>query len=357
MSIEKILNQNIDRRELLKGTGTAAIGIAGLLSGCATIGFKEQGPVAFPPLKGNKVQPPKEGCWHGKLFFDYSNYVLEFNQPRFKEEKIPAMGLLHERLAWYSFPRQVNALVNDGIIPIVTWNPRNIFPDHSLKDVAKGAADNEIREYATSASKIEKPFLLRTLIEMTLPESGHWAWSGQPGHFGDAWKRMWKIFNDQGANEYCTWVWNPYVGQGLDKEMHWYYPGNEYVDWIALNGFNFGTVRPQGWETFDQLFGSAYSKARQQWPQKPLMVAEFACNEEPGKPRWIRQAYNSIKTDYPGIKTEVWWDEDWSLFLVEGMRGSINSSRGSLKAYKEALSDAYYIGGPLKFLEKYKIPK
>ena len=38
------------------------------------------------------------------------------------------------------------------------------------------------------------------------------------------------------------------------------YPGDEYVDWTGLDGYNWGTnpAKPDGWTSFDQLFSSTY---------------------------------------------------------------------------------------------------
>jgi hypothetical protein len=83
MSIENILTRGVERREFLKGSGKAALGLAGLLNACATTAQKETtadlretAPVAYQTLPGDKVQPAKEGCMVG--FFRLSAY---FGQP------------------------------------------------------------------------------------------------------------------------------------------------------------------------------------------------------------------------------------------------------------------------------------
>jgi len=69
--IDKFFRKNLSRRDLLKKTGKAALAFGGsltldaLLSSCATIGFREESPVIYPPLRGHKIQPPKDGCYFG----------------------------------------------------------------------------------------------------------------------------------------------------------------------------------------------------------------------------------------------------------------------------------------------------
>ena len=63
----------LTRRDFLKKSGlvAAALGVPStfplLSSRAATVGTesKETAPVIYPPLKGNKVQPPKNGCLVG----------------------------------------------------------------------------------------------------------------------------------------------------------------------------------------------------------------------------------------------------------------------------------------------------
>lgn len=94
MVIDNYVKNELTRRDLLKKSMDSGLGLLGLLwgvdrianffenslegklsfstqeaeaMGCAPglIGFKEEPPIIYPPLKGHKVQPPKEGCLIG----------------------------------------------------------------------------------------------------------------------------------------------------------------------------------------------------------------------------------------------------------------------------------------------------
>ena len=59
------------------------------------------------------------------------------------------------------------------------------------------------------------------------------------------------------------WVWSP---NAFSAGASWpslasLYPGDSYVDWVALDGYNDGTdtnAGSGGWQSFTQLFGYSY---------------------------------------------------------------------------------------------------
>ena len=61
--------------------------------------------------------------------------------------------------------------------------------------------------------------------------AGWWQWSRKPDTT-PAWKHIWEIFEEQGANQYATWVWEAfspvkYLKYVTDPEP--YYPGDKYL--------------------------------------------------------------------------------------------------------------------------------
>ena len=331
---------------LVKGGLAALAGLEVLLDyGCAHLSFKEEAPVIYPLLPGHKVQPPKDGCFFGL------NYGARYQLGHYKNYehslgKAPKVAMLHHMRSYLGFPMgDVTNLIEDGLIPLVTWDPVRIVSMYSLKGIASGNADDDIRVFAKDAAKVKHPYFIRNMIEMNLPSGGMWAYSGQPKYYGKAWRRFWQIFADEGANEYVTWVWNPYVHYYGTGEK--YYPGDEYVDWIGFDGYNGGSSRNMEWEPFDGLFESAYKSTRKKHPLKPIMICEFACNEERGhdKAKWITDAYNSMKEKHPGIKAVIYFNENWrGPHTNIPMLGAITTSQKSLEAFKKAIANPYFIG-------------
>ena len=91
------------------------------------------------------------------------------------------------------------------------------------------------------------------------------------------------------------------------------YPGDDYVDWTGLDGYNWGTnpARPDRWPA------STSSTARPTTqitgtiaPSKPLMIGEVGSTEYGGsKATWISDMLSEIPTDYPKIRGLLWFDK------------------------------------------------
>jgi beta-mannanase len=92
-----------------------------------------------------------------------------------------------------------------------------------------------------------------------------------PGQFVQAWRHVHDIASAVGATN-VTWVWCPNVTP--INNLGEFYPGDAYVDWTCLDGYNWGTD-PNGhligWQTFDQIYHSAYQAVLAIAPSKPLM--------------------------------------------------------------------------------------
>ena len=54
-----------------------------------------------------------------------------------------------------------------------------------------------------------------------------------------------------------------------------YYPGDQWVDWVALDGYNYAGVDNVPWYTFSQIFGPSYN-VMESLTKKPVMIAETA---------------------------------------------------------------------------------
>ena len=121
------------------------------------------------------------------------------------------------------------------------------------------------------------------------------------------------------------------------------YPGDAYVDWTGLDGYNAGT-NPNGsdrWRTFDQLYKSSYEQiVNTIAPSKPMMVSEVGSTESGGsKATWIREMLSSIPVDYPKIRGLVWFDKNEG-----GMDWPIESSTSATSAFAGGIQDPAYAG-------------
>jgi len=230
-----------------------------------------------------------------------------------------------------------------GIIPMIKYGADNTAP--SLNKIVNGSDDAELRTLARGARSLGAPFLFCPMWEM----NGHWAiWNGiyandsgtfdGPAKFVQAWRHMHDIFVQEGATN-AVWVWAP-SRTDIPKQNwnHWlkYYPGDAYVDWVGMDGYNWGGAAswPQPWLSFEDLFSGIYQDFD---GRKPIMVAETASTEKGGdKAQWMKDARDAIKARWPDIVAVVWFDSD------KETNWRVDSSSASLAAYRLWATDPYY---------------
>jgi beta-mannanase len=190
--------------------------------------------------------------------------------------------------------------------------------------------------------------------------NGNWfPWServngNQSGEFVLAWRHVHDIFTEVGARN-VTWVWCPNVIAQNTSPLESLYPGDEYVDWLCMDGYNAGThpVQPGRWRSFEELFGETYSVLQGLSPSKPIMLAEMASTEQGGsKGAWIENAFRyTLPKRFPRIKAVVWFN--WN---IQGMDWAIESSPESQDAFARSIGSSYYTSNEFADLATSPIP-
>ena len=228
---------------------------------------------------------------------------------------------------FYEFPKESMEGIRDhGAIPFFSWasqsTPASLNqPNFQLADVISGAHDAYIRKFAEEARDWGHPFFLRFNWEM----NGNWfAWmegvnGNQPGESVAAWRHVHDIFTEVGADN-VTWVWCPNIDPGGKmRDLASLYPGDEYVDWTGLDGYNWATSS-KDWASFDELYRSTYDYITQTLaPSKPLAISEIGSTETGGsKSAWIEDMLSSVATDYPQVRALLWFEKfddsmDWPI--------------------------------------------
>jgi len=203
------------------------------------------------------------------------------------------------------FDWEMNSIRAHGSIPFLSWSSQSIpwassEPDFQLSDVISGRYDSYIRSFATAAKNWGHPFFLRFNWEMN---GGWFAWGerangNQPGEYVAAWRHVHDIFTSVGATN-ASWVWCPNVDPDHKlTPLAGLYPGDAYVDWTCLDGYNWGPnpASPKGWKSFDQLFSSDYNLITGTIARaKPMVIGEFGSSEYGGsKSAWIQDALARI---------------------------------------------------------------
>lgn len=231
--------------------------------------------------------------------------------------------------------------VAKGRIPLVAWNGT------TLTAILDGSSDAYITGVAQRCAAFGWPMFLRWGWEM----NGNWyTWSGpqngsDPRVYIRAYQRIWNLFKASGASN-VSWVWcpNPSSSPGgttVTDANNWryYYPGDDYVDVVATDIYNWGDydVATHGsWTSLRSLLAPftndwAAGLGGRMVTTKPLMIAEIAGYTSPGnKPHWLADAMGFLRG--VGASAVVAFDTDAS---TSAINWKMDSSADALVSWKE----------------------
>jgi beta-mannanase len=183
-------------------------------------------------------------------------------------------------------------------------------------------------------------------------------WEG-PETFKKAWRHVVDRVRARGATN-VLWVFQPNNYSDPPGYISWnqpaaYYPGAKYVDWLGLSVYGKQTNNQEDdqWCGFMKLLEWPYAEMCAIDPDKPIMLAEWGVAEShlPGEDKgsWITEALGEMsnRTKYPRLKAAVFWHERWQNNDGSFSNLRVNSSRASLKAYCEGISNPFWIGRPV----------
>jgi hypothetical protein len=230
-------------------------------------------------------------------------------------------------------------------IPFETMGSEADFPsgeDVRLEDIVndKPAVLVKLREWAQAAREYKKPFFFRWEWEM----NGNWYQFGREAaenstQFVLAWRRFHDIAEEAGATN-ITWVWCPNVSYPGSTPLSSLYPGDAYVDWTCIDGYNEGEG---AWRSFGEVFNTTYSEILKLAPTKPIMIGETASDESAvnSKAGWITNALTSeLPERFPEVRSFNWfnWNRDGHKWVIE-------SSPAAQSAFATSISSPYYASG------------
>jgi hypothetical protein len=180
-----------------------------------------------------------------------------------------------------------------------------------------------------------------------------------PSLYVAMWRHVHDIFAAQGVTN-VEWVWAPiYVSIPAlpENDIHLYYPGDDYVDWVAVSGYNY-YLQYEGateWNTFEMMFDAVLNDFACRYP-KPQLIHETASVEDYTgtyhKTDWIADTYVQAQ-NYPFLRGLVWYNDrdsanpsaDFRITTSTAHEGSVQAlpANGSwTNAYKNAVASPIY---------------
>src|SRR5216684_5275376 len=235
-----------------------------------------------------------------------------------------------------------NSVGVTGSEPLITWEARgpapytvanNTFP---LKSVAAGNFDAYIDTWATGM-KGYGPVMLDIFHEM----DGNWyPWGyGVNGNTSADYIAAYRHVHDRFALAGATnvkFVWNPTYWNPSAVDQRVFYPGDAYVDVMAIDAYNWGVTGGATWESLAQALSDQqiYNKLVSLNATKPIILAEWASNDAtpadpPGvsKGQWIIDAAAALGSQFPRITAAVWFSDTGGTLAIDSSASSLAGAK------------------------------
>jgi hypothetical protein len=237
-----------------------------------------------------------------------------------------SISILHFAEPWYDTvdcggfcslnTTALNNIRANGVIPMLDWlseDTDSSSNNATMTDsaIAGGTQDAYITAFAEALKAWGHPLFLRFDHEMNgnwfqwgvgFPSSGNTA-----ANYQAMWQHVHTIFTSVGATN-VTWDWCPNADNSNNPSMASLYPGNSYVDWTCMDGYNTASA---GNTSFQSLFQATYNNIMAVTPSKPMMIGETGTSESYGsssKASWITNMFTALPTSFPNIRALVWYD-------------------------------------------------
>ncbi len=216
--------------------------------------------------------------------------------------------------------------IEQGRIPLIGWGCGK-----SSEIANTNKWDDVIRRTGEAFKAFGHEFFMRYCWEMDGNKRA--AEVGNPETFVAAWRKIYDIIVNQVGATNVVWVWcgNAAHFKSPNDAGHWafdYYPGDDVVDWISSDGYNWGVSDRNGsgghddrWRGFVEIFDEFMVWARSTGPKgpnaptdfpdvfprktqvKPIQIGEYGVQEQGGDPdakaTWMRVTHEVVNGDLP----------------------------------------------------------
>jgi mannan endo-1,4-beta-mannosidase len=302
------------------------------------------------------------------------------------------------------FTQQLPNLWDNQNVPMITWEPKLGDPYlYNLCQAATTPEDIEVQaithtydNYFTSWATGLKDFLKgddgsyntsddrRVYLRLAHEMNGDWyPWSAElgtstPADYVAMWRYIKDFFDRKGLDaNHVQWVWavNNTDSDHVNFPAEQYYPGHNYVHWVAIDGYNFGDSTPgqdptSSWKTPTQVFNPVLDPLAMVTRlrtltnnNKPLAITEVGSTTQKrdsygvvstdvvAKGQWITDFFTKVVNNC-NVKMVVWFDEDksrdWTVFGGENGDGtfllpSTNTLTNTYSTYQTAVALSNFV--------------
>lgn len=191
------------------------------------------------------------------------------------------------------------------------WN--NNDKKYSCDAILNGEWDNYITQIGRSIGESKAETILIPFVEV----NGNWyPWSITNNHNSAekhklAYRKIHDMLRDI-PNLKMGWVVNNgSTPDTKENSIENLYPGHDYVDYIGVDGFNFGSP----WQTFSEVFDETLVELVKL--DKPILIFSTASSHGTKKAEWIEDMGSQLLL-HPEIKGFIWFnldkERDWRIW-------------------------------------------
>lgn len=304
--------------------------------------------------------------------------ISEFNNQSNKDLAfVNFFSSFSHRWDWH-IKHQANNIFSQNAIPMISWMPvdtsrKNI---NILSEITQGQWD----AYLTSWGNGLKAWIdskpassnASVMIRFGHEFNGNWySYGDDPVNFVAAWQYIHGLFEGLSINQYIQWIWCPnYISVDSYNDFTVYYPGNNYVDWTGLDGYNWGSNYSfSSWKSFADTFSNGYNTLVNNYPLKPIIIGEVGSTEPLDTPRpslgqtgdnsdineskalWIQNMLVELPQSFPAVRAislfNINKELGWSLYGTT----SQNVTNTGLNEWNTGIASNYYTSDFISVLD------
>lgn len=294
---------------------------------------------------GAKFEPKGNFILHGAgqdqsgITVTFDNYVRAMGKDEMPCISMGYVAPHHKYFDWAEQMKKGLSIYGDDeyiFLQIGVHFNRDENPDECYyDDIADGKMDADLKALLQVLKSFDRPIYVRPGFEF----NGEWNGYTDGEIYKRAFIRFHEIADEIGADNLAfLWCYNP---DAKETDFIKYYPGDEYVDWWAIDIFNASSMSRENTERF---------LSTAELHKKPVMLTEvtpysYDITKGEGWEEWFETYFEFVRS-HPVIKGTCYINWKWTDYPQWQNWGDARMEEATdeiLSAYRAELADPIYL--------------